>query len=58
MKARKSYLLINTRNGYICVRQNFDSINKAVEAGRNGMGFAWRVYDMETNRLVRQGFCK
>ena len=57
-KGIKCFIIVNTNSGYCFQREYFDSINKAVEYGRNFFGgFAWRIYNAETRKFIKRGFC-
>jgi hypothetical protein len=57
MKAKPCKLIVNTRNGYCCAPQVFDSINQAVKYARHEAGgFAWRLFDLD-GKLIKSGFC-
>ena len=57
-KGTKCFIIVNTNNGYCFQKEYFDSVNKAVEYGRNFFGgFAWIIYNAETNKFIKRGFC-
>ena len=56
-KSRKCYVLVNTKNGYICDRLYCNSIRSAKQMARESFGFAYRIFDDKTNKLIYQGYC-
>lgn len=57
-KGIKCFIIVNTNSGYCFQREYFDSISKAIEYGRNFLGgFAWRIYNAETSKFIKRGFC-
>ena len=56
MKRIKYTLIINCKNGYCLAPVECGSISEAVKKGNEGIGFAYRIFDMD-GKIIRRGFC-
>lgn len=57
MRGKRCKLIINLRNGYCLCSSIHDSISSAIRYARESCGFAYRIYDIDGKRLLRNGFC-
>lgn len=52
----KCKLIINTANGYCMTPIICESISEATRLGKEGCGFAYRIFNMK-GELIKRGFC-
>lgn len=56
MKRNKCTLIINCRNGYCLTPVECNSVSEAVMKGKEGTGFAYRIFDSK-GEILKRGFC-
>ena len=55
-KSIKCFIIVNTRWGYEMQPHHCNSIAEAIKYAQ-GMGFAYRIFDAKTNKLIKRGYC-
>lgn len=55
-KAIKCKVVCNNRWGYCCGEKECKSIAEAVRYAQ-GLGFAYRIFDINNKKVLKRGFC-